>query len=91
MSPSNRTALPLFGTTSNGGAPCLTLTYRQNPLATGLTLGVQTTLDLINWTAATNPTFSQIGTDSATGDPLIEVTVPSSRSREFIRLNITSH
>jgi hypothetical protein len=35
-------------------------------------------------------TFTPTGIDPTTGDPLIEVQVPTSGSKEFIRLNVTN-
>ena len=101
MSAADRAALPVTDVTTSGGKSYLTLTYRQNPLVTGITVNVQTSPDLQTWTTLTQtqtppPTTStyivqQVSTDSDTGDPMMQVQIPvSSEGRQFIRLNITS-
>jgi autotransporter-associated beta strand protein len=88
-------AMPVVGTMTTGGAQNLTLTYRQYEFATGVTVHVQASTDLHNWTTL-DPnqllapyTIQQTGTDSNTGDPIMQVRVPCSGSAEFIRLNFT--
>ena len=90
MTSSDRTALPTAGTVTTGGMQYLTLTYRRFALATGLTSMVQTSADLTTWTTSANSITVQTGTDSVTGDPLMQVQVPFSGSREFIRLQVTA-
>ena len=87
MSAADRSALPIIGMSMEGD---LTLTYRQNPLMTGITVNVQTSGDLKAWQTMTNPTLIQIGTDSTTGDPMMQVQVPVTGPTQFIRLNVTS-
>jgi hypothetical protein len=66
---------------TDNGLNYLTLSYRQNPTAGGITVNVQTSTDLVNWTTASPPDLNQsIGTDSVTGDPLIKVGVKTSGS-----------
>lgn len=91
MSAADRAALPVVGTTTYLETPCLTLTYRQNPLVSGLTVNVQTSSNLQTWQTVT-PTFTQsAGVDSGTGDPLVEVGVSvTNPTKQFIRLNVTS-
>ena len=91
MLSSDKAALPQVGTTVIGGTPYITLTYRQKPQASGITVNVQTSTDLQSWKTVT-PDFTQtVGTDSITKDPIIEVEVKTtSPAREFIRLNVTS-
>jgi len=91
MSTVDRAALPTVGTTTNGGIGYLTLTYRQYALSTGITVNVQTSPDLKNWTTVNPPNLSQqIGTDPITGDPIIEVGVlANGTNKQFIRLNVT--
>ena len=90
MSITDRSALPVAGTTTVAGVPYLTLTYRENLTASGLTVTVQTSPDLVNWTTLVNPTTTQTGTDANTGDPIMQVQVPASGTKEFIQLNVTS-
>jgi hypothetical protein len=95
MSSTDTAALPVAGMTTISGTQYLTLTYRQYAFATGITVNVQTSPDLQNWTTL-NPnqapppyTLQQVSTDSNTGDPIMQVQVPFTGSREFIRLNVT--
>lgn len=89
MSTSDRAALPAVGVASNGATNYLTVTYRMNPSASGITILVQTSPDLISWTTVT-PDMTQTGTDQATGDPVIEVGVNTQgAARKFIRLNVS--
>lgn len=90
MSATDRAALPAVGMTTNGGTNYLTLTYRENPTTTGLTISVQTSTDLQTWQTVSNPGLTQMGTDPNTGDPIMQVQVPASGSREFIQMNVTS-
>jgi autotransporter-associated beta strand protein len=91
MSAAGRAALPAF-TVANGN---LTLTYRQNSSETGINVIVQTSPDLQNWSTITPTslpvadTIQQIGTDPNTNDPIYQIQVPASGTREFIRLNLT--
>jgi uncharacterized repeat protein (TIGR03803 family) len=91
MTPADLAALPVAGTTTTNGISYLTLTYRENPLASGITANVQTSPDLKAWQTVT-PDFNQtVGTDPVTGDPIIEVGVAVGGStRKFIELNVTS-
>jgi hypothetical protein len=78
-------------TTTTPGTTYLTLTYRSNPRATGVTVQVQTSTDLQTWSTVTPSITRQVGTDSATGDPIVEDEVNTQgASTEFIRLNVTS-
>jgi hypothetical protein len=91
MKASDWAALPSAGMTTVGGSPYLTLTYRQNPSETGLTVNVQTSSDLKSWQTVIPANTLNMGTDSATGDPLIQDQVlvsPQGASKEFIRLNV---
>jgi len=98
MSASDRAALPALGidSTTTPGTEYLTLTYRENPLMTGITVNAQTSPDLKTWTTLKTsdvpPDFlsQQVGTDSTTGDPMMEVGVKMNGStKQFIRLNVT--
>ena len=78
-------------TTTTPGTTYLTLTYRQFAGVTGITVQVQTSTDLQNWTTVTPNISHQVGTDPATGDPIIEDEVNTNGvASEFIRLNVTS-
>jgi hypothetical protein len=96
MTAADRAALPAMGLTTINGVSYLTLTYRQNPLESGLQVNVQssTTLVPVNqtpaWTMVSPPDFSQqVGTDAATGDPIMEVGVKTgSSTKQYIRLNL---
>lgn len=78
-------------TTTTPGTTYLTLTYRENAKATGVTAHVQTSTDLQTWTTVTPDISHQTGTDPNTGDPIYEVEVNTNgATSEFIRLNVTS-
>ena len=101
MTATDYAALPTLGTTTTGETQYLTLTYRQYALETGITVNVQTSPDLKTWTTvavATMPSptiletgvsIIQTGTDSTTGDPIIQAQVPITGTKQFIRLNVT--
>jgi len=90
MSTTDLAALPVLNTLNGDGATILTLTYRQNPSATGITVNLQTSPDMVNWTTVTPDYVQSAGTDSSTGDPMIQVGVNvTGASKEFIRLNVT--
>ncbi len=88
MSTGDRANLPTAGTTTIGNTPYLTLTYHQNPALTGVNVGVETSTDLQTWTPVSNPTIVQVGIDSNT-NAIMQVQVPTSGSRMFIRLSVT--
>jgi peptidyl-prolyl cis-trans isomerase A (cyclophilin A) len=90
MTAASRAKLPTVGKTTIAGTPYMTLTYHQHNALLGVTVNVQTSPDLQNWTTVVYPnaTFVQTGTDSA-GDPIEQVRVPVSGTRQFIRLNVT--
>jgi hypothetical protein len=89
MTSADRAAMPVFDSTTLNGTRYLTLTYRQYAYETGITINAQTSPDLKNWTTVTNPSIVQTGNDPVTGDPIVQVQVPASGSKEFIRLNVT--
>ncbi len=98
MSATDRAALPAshLDNTTTPGTAYLALTYRQNALKTGITVNVQTSSDMQNWTTLSASDVppdllsQQVGTDSTTGDPIMEVgvVVSSSTAKQFIRLNV---
>ncbi len=87
----DRAMLPKVALVTENSQTYLTLVFRENPLATGLTIYLQTSPDLTAWANVT-PDFSRtIGTDPATGDPIVQVGVEvGAAATEFIRLNVTS-
>jgi len=85
MTAAARANLPTAGTLSGG---VLTLTYHQNSAMIGTTVNVQTSTDLQTWTTVSQPVFVQTGADSA-GDPIFQVQVLASGTRQFVRLQIT--
>jgi hypothetical protein len=91
MNASDKAALPAVGISTIVGTEYLTLTYRQNPLETGITINVQTSSDLKTWVTVKPPDLSQqVGIDPTTGDPIMEVGVKMNGSnKQFIRLNLT--
>jgi len=90
MSSTDRAALPAVAITTSGGVNYLTLTYRQNPLETGITVNVQTSTELMTWTTVTPDISQQVGTDANTGDPVMEVGIKTNGvPKLFIRLNVT--
>jgi hypothetical protein len=92
MSANDRSALPTLQVATAGSSHYLLLTYRQYVSIdlSQITINVQTSPDLQNWTTVTSPVITQTGTDPNTGDPVIQVQAPlSSAPRQFIRLNVT--
>jgi len=89
MTAADRTALPVLGKTMIAGTQYLTLTYRQYALKTGITLSVQTSSNLQTWSTVTTATPAQTGTDTNTGDPIMQVQVAETGTRQYMRLNVT--
>ncbi len=81
-----------FDSTTKPGTTYLALTYRRNPLLSGSTVNFQTSGDLATWTTVVSPDISkQIGTDLATGDPIMEVgVIATGAKKQFVRLNVTT-
>ncbi len=101
MTAADWAGMPVAGMSTIGASQYLTLTYRQYALETGITVNVQTSPDLQNWTTLTltntSPptntatyTLQPVSTDPTTLDPIMQVEVPFSGTSEFIRLNVTS-
>ena len=89
LSKADRAALPLVGKTTLSGTTYLTLTFRENPIITGVTLNLQTSTDIHTWQTVTPDLLQVIGTDAVTGDPIVEIGVIATGSKKFIRLNVT--
>ncbi len=93
MTAADHTALPVLGldTTTTPGTTYLTLTYRENTEASGMTINVQTSSDLQAWPNVGPDLTRNVGIDPVTGDPLMEVEVKvTSPTRQFIRLNVVT-
>jgi peptidyl-prolyl cis-trans isomerase A (cyclophilin A) len=84
----SRTNLPTIGKTTISGSPFITLTYHQASSAIGVTVGVETSPDLVTWTPVTNPTIIQTGTDS-NQDAIEQVQIPFTGTKLFVRLQLT--
>lgn len=91
LSTQDRAALPSLGFATVNGTEYLTLTYRQSSWISGLTINVQTTSDLTNWStiAGSELLRQQVGVDANTGDPIMQVGVKATSPNQFIRLNVT--
>jgi hypothetical protein len=92
MSATDRAALPKVEMTTINSVTYLTLTFRENPLAGGVTLNLQTNTNLLStWTTVTPDLDQADGTDSTTGDQMIMLGVKiGGGTNQFIRLNVTS-
>jgi len=85
MSAVDRAALPSISMTGNGSF--LTLTYRESPTVTGITITAQSSTNLQSWSTLTS---QQISTDPTTGDLIMQAQVALSGTKQFLRLNVTS-
>ncbi len=85
LSASDRAALPSISMTGNGSF--LTLTYRESPTVTGITITAQSSTNLQSWS---NLTSQQVSTDPTTGDLIMQAQVALSGTKQFLRLNVTS-
>jgi hypothetical protein len=89
MTAASYAALPAGGLVTISGTQYLTLTYRRNKNIPGLTLTVQTSTDLQTWQTVTPDATQQTGTDSATGDPIIQIQVKTNGGpKMFLRLSV---
>ena len=86
----DKVALPQVALTTVANVSYLTLTYRQNPTVSGITVNVQSSPDLLTWTTVTPDLSRIVGTDSPTGDPIMQVGVKAVGAKLFIRLHVTS-
>jgi hypothetical protein len=97
MAATDYAALPVVGAASNGGTSYITLTYRQLTGQPGVTVAVQISPNLQAWTTltqsstatATTYTLQQVGTDSNTKDPIMQVETLFTGSKQFIRLSVS--
>ena len=88
MSTTDRAKLPTVGKIINGGTTYLTLTYHQSASATGVTGTVQTSTDLQTWTPLSPSSVFEIGSDSTTGDAIMQAQVAVT-DKQFIRLSVS--
>jgi peptidyl-prolyl cis-trans isomerase A (cyclophilin A) len=89
MSVPDLAKLPKVGKTAISGTTYLTFTYQQILSLSGVTVNVQTSPDLVTWTNVPQSEIVQSGTDSTSGDPIMQAQIPSSGSVLFFRLNIS--
>lgn len=91
MQSSDFAALPVVGTANQGGINYLTMTYRRNVAATGITSKIQTSTDLQNWTDTASDFTQTVKIDLATGDPIIQVGIKmlTGQPKLFVRLKVT--
>jgi kumamolisin len=98
MSAADWAALPEVKATTVNGTNYLTITYREyQQLDSSVSVSVQTSSDLQNWTTltlgqtatATTCTLQQMSTDPNTGDPIMQATVLVTGGKQFIRLQVT--
>jgi hypothetical protein len=91
MTAADQAALPTVSMTSSAGQKYLCLTYRQNALLSGVTINLQSSPDLQTWTTVTPDISQQIGTDSVTGDPILQLGVNvTNLTHEFLKLKATT-
>jgi cyclophilin family peptidyl-prolyl cis-trans isomerase len=88
MGAADRAKLPKFSTLTQGTTKFLLLTYQQNSKLVGVNLTLQTSPDMKTWTTVRSPSFSQNGSDSTTGDPIIQAYVTATGTAQFLRLNV---
>ncbi len=93
MTPADHTAMPALGSfTDSGGTAYLTLTFRQFVGATGVSVTLQSSPDMQDWTnvAPADLISQQVGTDSVTGDPIMQMGARMAPAgQQFLRLNVT--
>jgi hypothetical protein len=85
MSAADRAALPSVEATDDGSF--LTLTYRENPTVTGITINAQASSDLQSWSDISS---QQVSTDPLTGDLIMQAQVARAGTKQFLRLEVTS-
>jgi uncharacterized repeat protein (TIGR03803 family) len=89
----DQAALPKLDTDTltQPGTTYLTLTYRQYARATGVTMSLQQSTDLVNWTTVTPDVAGPVGVDATTGDPIMEMGIAVTQpTRIFLRLKVTT-
>ena len=96
MTAADHAAMPTGGydTSSVPDKAFVTLTYRKNAAMTGFDVSLETSDDMVNWSAVPtqNMLSKQISTDTTTtsNDPIMEVGAPADGSpAQFVRLKVT--
>ncbi|MCE0484697.1 MAG: hypothetical protein LV479_10720 [Methylacidiphilales bacterium] len=87
LTATDRAAMPFLAVSN--GLNSATLTYRQFSLESGLVINIQTSLDLVTWQTISNPNIVRIGTDSNTGDPIMQFQSTPTGTRQFYRLSLS--
>ena len=92
LTPADRAMLPTPGIVTSGGSDYLTLSYCQYAGMTGLTVTLQTSTDMVNWTDVppANLLNQQMGTTSNGDTMVLQGSKLSGTAKQFIRLNVTS-
>ena len=92
MSARDHEAMPKLGSVTQGGDIYLTLTFREFVGATGVTATLQSSSDMHTWSNVPDVDLwsQQIGTDSVTGDPIMQMGARMAPSgSQFLRLNVS--
>lgn len=92
MTASDQAAFPKVSidSTTNPGTEYLTVTYRQNAVASGVSVLLQSSPDLQSWQTVTPDIDQPMSVDPTTGDPIMEMGVKiNSPATQFIRLNVS--
>jgi hypothetical protein len=87
MTPTDRGALPVTGTTNSNGTEYLTLSFRESQSASSLSIVPQASANLKSWQNLAAPV--QIGSDPTTTDPIMQVKAAVTGTGQFIRLQVT--
>jgi hypothetical protein len=86
VSAADRSELPTLGTATILGTPCLTITYRQSGLESGVIVKSQQSSDLHTWTSAPDPV--ELSNDPLTDDSIMQAQIPLTGTTQFVRLNV---
>jgi peptidyl-prolyl cis-trans isomerase A (cyclophilin A) len=94
MTAHDRSLLPKVGMTPVNGTNVATLTFREYAQKIDASFTVQTSSDLVAWSSVSHPTIVQMSTDSTNSgsgpaDPVVQVQVPASGTKQFLRLQVT--
>jgi len=90
LSTADKAALPSTALVTVSGTQYLATSFRENHYATDLTVTLETSTDLKNWSPVTggNLLSQTVGTDQVTGDPIMEMGVATTGgAKQFIRLD----
>ena len=90
MDATDLAGLPVVGIAIIDNVQYMTLTYRENPDALGVTVSVEMSMDMQSWQTVTPDFVTNLSPDPATGDPIIELGVKTNgNSGMFMFLNVT--